>query len=85
MPRRWQAKKDAVTDDGEILPQGLERSHIIPLLVKSIHEVFDIADGVIFKMLDAQFSIGLGNFISVFVCVAFLIYICIQDISDLNT
>lgn len=38
-PQAVAGEKDAVTNDGEILPQGLDQSHLIPLLVKSIHEL----------------------------------------------
>ena len=38
-PQAVAGEKDAVTDDGEILPQGLDQSQLVPLLVKSIQEL----------------------------------------------
>ena len=39
MPEAVTGEKDAVDDDGNIKPQGLDQSKLVPLLVKAVQEL----------------------------------------------
>ena len=39
MPEAITGEKDAVDSDGKIIPQGIDQSKLVPLLVKTIQEL----------------------------------------------
>jgi hypothetical protein len=39
VPEAVGGEKDAVDDDGKIIPQGIDQSKLVPLMVKTIQEL----------------------------------------------